>query len=140
MRTITPASGIVISEYLYSTQGTQFESFTIDADAVSTTDDDSKKYLDKGVVLAKITSPAAASGLVGPYSDAATDGRQLTYNIVGISDTFADLSEGDVEVGVLVTGTVKEDQIAMNSTTKNGAIPGAYKDLLRTATLDILVK
>lgn len=140
MRSITPASGIAISEYLYSNQGTQFDSYTIDADAVATTDSDSKKYLDKGVVLALITSPVAASGLVGPYSASASDGRQLGYSIVGINDTFADLSEGDVEVGVLVTGTVKEDQIAMNSTTKNGTIPATYKDLLRTATLDILVK
>jgi hypothetical protein len=138
MRSITPASGIVITEYLYSTAGTQFDSFTIDADTVTTTDDDSEKYLDKGVVLAKITSPAAASGLVGPYLETATDGRQLTYNIVGINDTFADLSEGDVDAGVLVAGTVRESKILMGAA--DGALPGAYKDLLRTATLDILVK
>jgi hypothetical protein len=138
MRSITPASGIVIKEYLYSTAGTQFESFTVDADQVSTTDDDSEKYLNKGVVLARITSPAAASGLVGPYSPTATDGRELAYSIVGINDTFADLSEGDVEVGVLVTGTVKESEIVMGAA--NGALPPTYKELLRTATLDILVK
>jgi hypothetical protein len=140
MRSITPASGLVINEYLYSTQGTQFDSYTLDADAVTTTDSDSKKYLDKGVVLAKITSPATASGLVGPYLTTATDGRQLSYNIVGINDTFADCSQGDVEIGCLVSGTVKEDALYMSSTSKNGTLPGAYKDLLRTATLDILVK
>jgi hypothetical protein len=40
----------------------------------------------------------------------------------------------------LVSGTVKEDALYMSSTSKNGTLPGAYKDLLRTATLDILVK
>jgi hypothetical protein len=138
MRSITPASGIVIKDYLYSTEGTQFDSYTIDADTVTTTDDDSEKYLNKGVVLAKITSPAAASGLVGPYLPTATDGRQLTYNIVGINDTFADLSEGDVDAGVLVKGTVRESKIVMGAA--DGALPPTYKELLRTATLDILVK
>jgi hypothetical protein len=138
MRSITPASGIVIKDYLYSTEGTQFESFTIDADSVSTTDDDSKKYLNKGVVLAKITSPVAASGLVGPYDPTASDGRQLAYSIVGINDTFADLSEGDVDAGVLVKGTVRESKIVMGGA--DGALPPTYKELLRTATLDILVK
>jgi hypothetical protein len=138
MRSITPASGIVIKDYLYSTEGTQFDSYTIDADTVTTTDDDSEKYLNKGVVLAKITSPAAASGLVGPYLGTATDGRQLTYGIVGINDTFADLSEGDVDAGVLVKGTVRESKIVMGAA--DGALPPTYKELLRTATLDILVK
>ena len=138
MRSITPASGVTIKEYLYSTQGTEFDSYTIDATAVSTVDDDSKKYLNKGVVLARITSPATASGLVGPYDPTATDGRQLSYGIVGINDTFADLSQGDVDAGVLVKGTVKESQILMGAA--DGALPPTYKELLRTATLDILVK
>jgi len=138
MRSITPASGLEVLEYLYSTEGTQFDSYTLDADTVTTTDDDSKKYLNKGTVLAKITSPVTASGLVGPYLETATDGRQLTYNIVGINDTFADCSEGDVEVGVLVSGTVRESKITMGSAT--GALPPTFKELLRTATLDILIK
>jgi hypothetical protein len=135
MRDITPASGIAVSEYLASTQGTQFDSATIDASAVATVDSDSKKYLNKGVVLARITSPATASGLVGPYDPTATDGRQLSYNIVGINDTFADLSAGDVDAGVLVKGTVKESKVTMGAAV--GAFPGTYKDLLRTSTLDI---
>ncbi len=138
MRSITPASGIVVKEYLYSTEGTQFESYTIDSDTVSTVDSDNKKYLNKGVVLARITSPATASGLVGPYDPTESDGRQLDYNIVGINDTFADLSEGDVDAGVLVNGTVKESEIVMGDA--DGALPPTYKELLRTSTLDILVK
>jgi len=138
MRPITPASGLTIKEYLFSTHGTQFESYTLDADTASTTDDASKAYCNKGVVLAKITSPSTASGLVGPYDPTESDGRELSYNIVGINDTFADLSEGDVEVGVLVTGTVKESEIVMGAA--DGALPPTYKELLRTATLDILIK
>jgi hypothetical protein len=135
MRSITPASGIAVNEYLASTQGTQFVSGTIDADAVSTVDSDSKKYMNKGVVLARITSPAAASGLVGPYSPTATDGRQLSYGIVGVNDTFADLSGGDVDAGILVKGTVKESKITMGAAV--GALPPTYKELLRNAVLDI---
>ena len=138
MRSITPASGLVVKEYLYSTEGTQFDSYTLEDGVVTTVDSDSNKYLNKGVVLARITSPATSSGLVGPYLETATDGRQLTYNIVGINDTFADCSEGDVEVGVLVVGTVKESELLMGSA--DGALPPTYKELLRTATLDILVK
>jgi len=135
MRSITPASGIAVNEYLASTVGLQFDSATIDADAVSTVDSDSKKYLNKGVVLARITSPAAASGLVGPYSETATDGRQLTHGIVGINDTFADLSAGDVDSGILIKGTVKESKVTMGAAV--GAFPETYKSLLRTSKLDI---
>jgi hypothetical protein len=135
MRSIIPASGITVKEYLASTVATRFDSATIDADTVSTVDSDSKKYLNKGVVLAKITSPVAASGLVGPYDPTATDGRQLSYGISGINDTFADLSNGDVEVGVLTKGTVKESKIVMGSA--DGALPPTYKELLRNAKLDI---
>lgn len=135
MRTITPASGIAVVEYLASTVGTRFDSGTLDATVVSTVDSDSKKYLNKGVVLAKITSPAAASGLVGPYDPTASDGRGLSYGIMGINDTFADLSNGDVEVGILVKGIVKESKILMGSA--DGALPPTYKELLRNAKLDI---
>ena len=133
MRSITPASGIVVIEYLASTEGTQFDSVTISADLVSTVDSDSKKYLNKGVVLARATS--TASGLVGPYDPTATDGRQLSYQIVGVNDTFADLSNGNVEAGVLIAGTVKESKITMGSAV--GALPPTYKELLRNSKLDI---
>jgi hypothetical protein len=138
MRSFTPASGITVKEYLASSVGNVFKSGTIDADQVSTTDSDSNKYLDKGVVLARITSPAAASGLVGPYDPTATDGRQLSYGIQGINDTFADLSEGDVDCGVLIKGTVYESKIKMGAA--DGALPPTYKTLLRTDTLDITFK
>lgn len=138
MRSITPASGITISEYLASSEGNVFTSATLDATAVDTTDDDSKKYLDKGVLLAKINTPATASGLVGPWDPTESDGRQLTSNIVGFNDTFADLSQGDVEVGVLIKGTVKEDQVVMGAA--DGAIPDHYKEYVRTDSLDIIFR
>jgi hypothetical protein len=138
MRSITPASGITISEYLASSEGNVFTSATLDATAVDTTDDDSKKYLDKGVLLAKINTPATASGLVGPWDPTESDGRQLTANIVGFNDTFADLSQGDVEVGVLIKGTVKEDQVVMGSA--DGDIPDHYKEYVRTDSLDIIFR
>lgn len=136
MRPFSTASGIAPTEYLASNEGTQFISGTLDDAAVTTVDDNGKKYLDKGVVLARINSPVAASGLLGPYSESASDGRQLDRNIVGINDTFADLSEGDVEVGVLVAGSVKESAIVFGS--QSGTIQGAYKDKLRIANVDIL--
>lgn len=135
MRAITPASGIASIEYLASTVGIQFDSVTIDADAVTTVDSDSKKYLNKGVVLARITSPVTASGLVGPYLPSAADGRQLSGNIVGINDTFADLSNGDVDAGILIAGLVKESKVTMGAAV--GALPPNYKDFLRNSKLDI---
>lgn len=136
MRSFSTASGIAPTEYLASTVGNQFNFGTVDADAVVTADSNSKKYLDKGVVLARITSPVAASGLLGPYSESATDGRQTDANIVGINDTFVDLSNGDKEVGYLFAGAVREDKITFGS--QSGTIQGAYKTKLRTEKLDIL--
>jgi len=138
MRSFTPASGITAKEYLASSVGNVFDSGTIDADQVSTVDSSNNKYMDKGIVLARITSPSAASGLVGPYNPTATDGRQLSYGVLGINDTFADLSEGDVDCGILIKGTVYESKIVMGDA--DGALPPTYKDLLRTSKLDITFK
>jgi len=138
MRSITPASGIAITEYLASAVGNVFSSATIDADTVSTVDSKSNPYMDKGVLVARITTPATASGLVGPWDPTASDGRQATANIVGFNDTFADLSEGDVEAGVLIKGTVKESKVVMGSA--NGSIPDHYKEYVRTDSLDIIFR
>lgn len=138
MRSITPASGITIKEYLNNSEGNLFSSATIDADAISTVDSNSEKYCNKGVLLAKIETPSTASGLVGPWDPTATDGRQRVHNIVGFNDTFADLSEGDAEVGVLIKGTVKESQVVMGAA--NGAIPDHYKEYVRGDGLDIIFR
>lgn len=138
MRSITPASGITIKEYLASSVGNVFSSSTIDATAVSTVDSASKKYLNKGVLLARIDTPATASGLVGPWDPTETDGRQNVANIVGFNDTFADLSEGDIDAGVLIKGTVKESKVVMGSA--DGAIPDTYKAYVRGDSLDIIFR
>lgn len=135
MRSFTPASGIRVKEYLSSTTGNIFDSGTIEDTVVSTVDSKNNKYLNKGVVLARITSPATLSGRVGPYDPTASDGRQLSYGIVGINDTFADLSEGQVDAGILIKGTVKESQIVMGDA--DGSLPPTYKELLRNSKLDI---
>lgn len=132
------ASGIAVAEYLASTVGNVFDSATIEDAVVTTVDSLNNKYLNKGVVLAKINTPSASSGLVGPYSEAATDGRELDHNIVGINDTFADLTDGNKNVGVLVVGTVKESKVVMSS--YSGSVPQLLKDKLRNSHLDIIFR
>lgn len=50
------------------------------------------RYLPSGIVLAKVT----ASGLYGPYSNAATDGRETALGLLLVSEP--------VDVGAAVTG------------------------------------
>ena len=66
-----------------------------------------KKFLQRGEVLAKITSGADA-GKVGVFQLEATDGRQTAANIVGINRTFApwELNERDVDVAADYTASV----------------------------------
>lgn len=138
MRSITPASGIAQLEYLGSTVGNRFKSGTIAASTVSTEDGAGKKYLQKGVLLAKINSPAAVSGMYGPYSSAASDGRQLDHNIGGFNDTFSDLSEGNKEVGILYGGTVIASKVDVGDGLGN--VAEQVRTKLRTARLDILFR
>lgn len=82
--------------YLRSTNPKpRFESYEVAASSVPavTVDGKTRKILQPGTLMAKITSAAGTStaadvGLVGPYDAAATDGRQTTANIVGLNDTF----------------------------------------------------
>lgn len=96
-------------EYLRSTRGTKFESYTVAASTVpaQTIDGNTgQKILQPGTVMAKITS-GGESGKVGPFQAGVTDGRQTLANIVGLNDTFLpwQLVERDVEIGVLYIGT-----------------------------------
>jgi len=134
MRDITPASGIVMNEYLYSTVGATFDSATLDKDTVDTVDSDNNKYLNRGVVLSVINT-GAASGLVGPYDTGASDGRELSTGIVGVNDTFADLTNGDVEVGVLTHGVVNESGVTVNGV--EGTVTSTQKGYLRSGICDI---
>lgn len=135
MRDFTPASGIVVNEYLASTSDVIFDSASLSQTGAQT-DSLSKQYLQKGTVLARITSPATASGLVGPFDPAATDGRQLIYGIVGINDTFADLSNGPVDIGVLVVGRVKTSNVIVAGV--KGGIADIYKTAMQNNSIHIL--
>lgn len=94
------------SEYLRSTVGNRFESYTC-ARASVPADADGNRVLQSGTVMAKITS-GGDSGKIGPYSTTATDGRQTAANIVGVCDSFLPyhLNDFDREVSVLKSGRV----------------------------------
>src|SRR5689334_6835392 len=92
-----------VNEYLRSTQDVKYESYTVAASTIPsvTIEGSAQKILDRGVVMAKITSGADA-GKVGPFQAGVTDGRQTAANIVGLNDTFLpwQLLDRDVEIGV----------------------------------------
>lgn len=94
-----------VNEFLRSTQDVKKESYTVAASTVPTTDvydGTDQKILDRGIVMAKITSGADA-GKVGPFQAGVTDGRQTAANIVGLNDTFLpwQLLDRDVEIAVV---------------------------------------
>lgn len=99
------------NEYLRSTRGAKFESYTLAASTVVSRTIDGvagMKILQPGTVMAKITS-GPDIGKIGPYSSdsvGVTDGRASTANIVGLLDTFLpwQTMERDVEVAVLYEG------------------------------------
>lgn len=119
------------NEYLRSTRGTKFESYTVAAASVPARTIDGnagQKILQPGTVMAKITS-GGDSGKIGPFQEGATDGRQTIANVVGIVDTFLpwQLVERDVEVAVLNAGTVVQAW-CFEYTTAGGAVPQALGD------------
>lgn len=94
------------NEYLRSTVGNRFESYTCARTSVPA-DTEGNRVLQAGTVMAKITS-GGDSGKIGPFSAAATDGRQTAANIVGVCDSFLpyQLNDFDREVAVLKSGRV----------------------------------
>ena len=119
------------NEYLRSTQDVKVESYTLAAASVPARTIDGvagQKIVQPGTVMAKITS-GGDSGKVGPFSAAATDGRQTATNIVGLCDTFLPWQtiERDVEIGVVYQCTAVQawcfeldatsTQIALTNTT-----------------------
>lgn len=95
-------------EYLRSTRGLKFESYTVAASTVpaKTIDGNTEKILQPGTVMAKITS-GGDIGKVGPFQAGVADGRQTLANIVGLNDTFLpwQLIERDVEIAVAYIAT-----------------------------------
>lgn len=92
-------------EYLRSTTGMLFESYTLAASTIRTQTIDGiagQKIAQRGLVLAKITS-GAESGKVGPFVQGTTDvadGRQTVANIVGILETFLPWQTMDRDVEI----------------------------------------
>lgn len=104
-------SGEAPEEYLYSQVGQAVRTVTI-ASGVVTADVNGNKILNKGIILAKITS-GANSGKYGPHDDSVSDGRQTRTNIRGVNDTYVKLDDGDVLVGCTYEGTLREDKVKL---------------------------
>jgi len=134
------------NEFLRSTRGTKFESYTLAASTVPSRTIDGvagQKILQPGTVLAKITSTAEA-GKVGPFSAAATDGRQTAANIVGLNLTFLPWQtiERDVEVSAMYIGTaVQAWCLELDATNTAIALTNTTADAMRsTKGLDVTFK
>jgi hypothetical protein len=143
---IAKTQGLMANEYLASTHDNRFDSYTLSLSAVMDSvtggmknlqDDRGNYYVNKGWLLALITSGDEA-GKVGPYDSGARDGRQTSSNIVGFNDTFALLTDGDVDVGVLYAGTVKKTNVYVEGT--KGTTDGTVMGYCKSATLDILFR
>lgn len=105
-------SGEAPNEYLFSQVGHATRSVTIASGAVNA-NDNGNHILNKGAVLAKITSGVNIDKY-GPFETTATDGRQTTANIVGINDTYANVDDGDVLAGSTYKGTVRSDVVTVD--------------------------
>src|SRR4051812_12464842 len=134
------------NEYLRSTRGTKFESYTVAASTVPARTIDGapgQKILQPGTVMAKITS-GADIGKVGPFQAGVTDGRQTAANIVGLNDTFLpwQLIERDVEIGVLYTGVAVQGWCKeLDAAGAEIVLTNTTADAMRgTKGLDILFK
>lgn len=134
------------NQYLRSTVGLQFESYTLAAATVPARTIDGnagQKIIKPGTVLAKITS-GADSGKVGPFQASVTDGRQTLANIVGLCETFLpwQLIERDVEVAaVYACAAVQGWCIELDAAGAEIALTNTTADAMRgTKGLDILFK
>ncbi|USH45011.1 LamD-like capsid decoration protein [Gordonia phage Camerico] len=137
-------------QYLRSSVGNKFESYTISAAAQPTETiknavgaDEELKYLQSGEAAAKITSGPEA-GKIGVYQVGATDGRADTANLVGINNSYlpAALNDGDEQVGVLYVGTAVQGWCTIRDATgKRIPMTDAVADALRSKKgLDITFK
>lgn len=110
----TPRTPFGKNAFLRSTQDVKTESYTVAADTFPenvTVDGETKKVLQPGTVMAKITS-GADDGKIGVYDtdSGVTDGRQTAANIVGLAETFVPWQLGvrDVDIAVVYEATVVE--------------------------------
>jgi hypothetical protein len=124
------------NEFLRSTQDVKTESYTLSAASIPARTIDGvggQKVLQPGTVMAKITS-TAESGKIGPFSAAATDGRQTAANIVGLNMTFLPWQtiERDVEISVVVQATaVQAWCFELDATSVQVALTNTTADAMR---------
>lgn len=111
MRSFATVSGTAVTEYLYSQANFTTKSATL-ASGTLTADANGDKIVNKGAILAKITT-GATSGQYGPYDTGASDGRQTLTNVVGINDSYSNLRDGDYEAGVCYAGIVRDDKVTL---------------------------
>lgn len=111
--------------YLRSTQPGSFAntSYTLAKDAhpvepAATGIGEGKKFLQRGELLAKITSGPDA-GKVGVFQAGVTDGREAAANIVGVNRTFApwELNERNVDVAADYMASVVAAWVTMRDAT-----------------------
>lgn len=129
-------SGVAVNEYLYSPKGAMFDSATVASGSV-TADSQGDKILQKGTVLAAITS-GVDSGKVGPYDTGASDGRQTSGNIIGICERFLNLKNGDFDTAYLYAGVVTENRVWSDGT--QGSLSDAVKTAMQSNTMHILFR
>lgn len=128
-----------VNEFLRSTKGVKREHYMFAASTLPARTIDGvagQKILQRGVVLAKITS-GPESGKIGPYSTdttGVTDGRSSAANIVGINETFLpwQLMERDVEVAAVYDATAVQAW-CLEYTAAGGAVPQALSNATATA-------
>lgn len=129
-------SGVAVNEYLYSTIGAAFDSATLAASTV-TADTYGNKIVNKGTVLARVTS-GTDSGKVGEYDSEASDGRQTSGNIVGISDRWLDVTRGDGEMAYLYAGTVTTAKVICDGV--QGTVGSTEKAAMQSTSMNILFR
>jgi hypothetical protein len=133
-------------EYLRSTRGNKYESYTLAGATVPSRSIDGnpgQKVLQPGTAMAKITSGPDA-GKVGPFQAGVTDGRQTAANIVGLNDTFLPWQtiERDVEIGVAYTAIAVQGWcVELDAGGAEIPLTNGTADAMRgTKGLDILFK
>lgn len=92
---------------------------TIDASKF-TADADGDKIVPNGQVLAKIT----ATGLYGPYDNAATDGREDESTVGVIVNGGLNVRHGNTVTGMLIHGSVLRARLTGWTPTLEAAVAG----------------
>lgn len=127
---ISSTTGTAKLEYLKSQEGV-FLPITL-ASGVVAKDSDGNKLVIPGTVLGQITASGMDKDKYGPYASTASDGRQSPICIL---DTYANLKDGDLEVGACFEGHVITSKITSDGVL--GTVATAVSDALRSLRADI---